>query len=164
MRLLNDVTLTQGDYQGQGHILYLVQLYTVEANKSIYFTIFQSVLHGLQYIYTKNIVIIMAYQCHDFIQSYKIKLTRPLTISSSFRRANMACSLLVTRSSRYWYLSFFLVRHSRALCRLFSSLTLWSTLAGRRPGRRAAFWRSLVMLILYCWKAIKKTKLECAIF
>ena len=63
----NDVTLAQGDYQGQGHILYLVQLYTVEANKSINFTIFWSVLYGLQYIYTKNIVIIMAYQCYPYL-------------------------------------------------------------------------------------------------
>lgn len=55
------------------------------------------------------------------------------TISSSSRRAQMALSLLETSSSRYWYLSFFLARHSRALWRLRSSFAFRSIFAGLRP-------------------------------
>lgn len=45
----------------------------------------------------------------------------------------MALSLLETSSSRYWYLSFFLARHSRALWRLRSSFAFRSIFAGLRP-------------------------------
>lgn len=56
-----------------------------------------------------------------------------LYISSSSLRAHMALSRLDTNSSKYWYLSFFLARHSLALCRLLSSFAFKSILAGFRP-------------------------------
>ncbi|TNN28114.1 hypothetical protein EYF80_061739 [Liparis tanakae] len=58
---------------------------------------------------------------------------RVLTISSSSLRAQMALSLLLTSSSRYWYRSFLRARHSLALCRLRSSFAFRSIFAGLRP-------------------------------
>lgn len=64
---------------------------------------------------------------------WSIAMHHCLYISSSSRSAQIALSRLDTNSSKYWYLSFFLARHSLALCRLRSSLAFKSILAGFRP-------------------------------
>lgn len=64
---------------------------------------------------------------------WSIAMHHCLYISSSSLRAHMALSRLDTNSSKYWYLSFFLARHSLALCRLLSSFAFRSILAGFRP-------------------------------
>lgn len=64
---------------------------------------------------------------------WSIAIHHCLYISSSSLRAHMALSRLDTNSSKYWYLSFFLARHSLALCRLLSSFAFKSILAGFRP-------------------------------
>ena len=54
---------------------------------------------------------------------------------SSSLRTRLAFSRSAIMSSRYWYLSFFLALHSRALCLLFSSFTTFiSPEAPRTPG------------------------------
>lgn len=64
---------------------------------------------------------------------WSIAMHHCLYISSSSRSAHIALSRLDTNSSKYWYLSFFLARHSLALCRLRSSFAFKSILAGFRP-------------------------------
>lgn len=64
---------------------------------------------------------------------WSIAMHHCLYISSSSLRAHMALSRLDTNSSKYWYLSFFLARHSLALWRLLSSFAFRSILAGLRP-------------------------------
>lgn len=86
-------------------------------------------------------------------------LTDFLTISSSSLRAHMALSRLDTNSSKYWYLSFFLARHSLALCRLLSSFAFKSILAGFRPRLPGFFtlppttfkkWENNFFLLILC--------------
>lgn len=75
-----------------------------------------------------------------------------LTNSSSSLNLKIAFSLLVTRSSKYWYRNFFLALHSLALCLLRSNLTLTSTLVGRLPGRLLDLLDVLSMVILFSWR------------